>query len=415
MISSPAAGRCRTIRLVALALALSACSTRAAPPLLSHSTIFAPDSARTLALAPGVRHSYLWIARGPWAVHLVEVDPRACGIAFRAVKGGDRLIGREPTSGMARRSAQALGRPVLAAINADFFSFDPPGVPEGPQVTAGEVLKGQGGHREAVEDRRLQRQPVFGIAEDGRAFIGDVTLRGTLRTSGGVEAEVERVNTRPQRGLTLYTRFGYDTTPADTGVVEVSVRRIVAADRPITRAVVVAVDTSAAGVSPPTDGVVVAGRGSAAGFLQARLAPGDTVAWHLGFEGAPGAVRELVGGFPHLLRGGESVLEGTPGLRAPFADVRHPRAAVALRPDGTVLLLAVDGRQPAYSAGMTLSELRDLLRELGAIDALNLDGGGSTTLVLRGVVVNRPSDQTGERPVANALLVLGSPPGRCGR
>jgi exopolysaccharide biosynthesis protein len=63
---------------------------------------------------------------------------------------------------------------------------------------------------------------------------------------------------------------------------------------------------------------------------------------------------------------------------------------------------------------MTLAELADLMRELGARDALNLDGGGSTTLVLGGRVVNRPTDGAGERPVTNALLVLGPAPGTCG-
>ncbi|MFC1526963.1 phosphodiester glycosidase family protein, partial [Candidatus Latescibacterota bacterium] len=79
-------------------------------------------------------------------------------------------------------------------------------------------------------------------------------------------------------------------------------------------------------------------------------------------------------------------------------------------------MVTVDGRQPGYSVGMSLAELADLMaRKLtyfarsrsNAYQAINLDGGGSTTMVVRRQVVNRPSDQTGERPVANALLVVG--------
>jgi exopolysaccharide biosynthesis protein len=73
------------------------------------------------------------------------------------------------------------------------------------------------------------------------------------------------------------------------------------------------------------------------------------------------------------------------------------------------LLLVVDGRQPSVSVGMSLAELARLLIELGAHDGINLDGGGSTTMVVKGTVVNRPSDPTGERPVSDAILVLPRP------
>ena len=72
-------------------------------------------------------------------------------------------------------------------------------------------------------------------------------------------------------------------------------------------------------------------------------------------------------------------------------------------------------RQPGFSVGMTLPELAALMRRLGAADALNVDGGGSSTMVVGGRVLNRPSDATGERAVANAIAVLGPAPGSCGR
>ena len=83
--------------------------------------------------------------------------------------------------------------------------------------------------------------------------------------------------------------------------------------------------------------------------------------------------------------------------------------------DGSLLFVTVDGRQPGHSEGTTLRETAELLRALGAVDALNLDGGGSTTMVVRGPggrlrVTNRPSDAAGERPVANALALRTCPP-----
>ncbi|MFT7696425.1 MAG: exopolysaccharide biosynthesis protein, partial [Candidatus Latescibacterota bacterium] len=100
-----------------------------------------------------------------------------------------------------------------------------------------------------------------------------------------------------------------------------------------------------------------------------------------------------------------------------FAEERHPRTAVGYSQNGEVLfLVVVDGRQPGYSVGMTLAELAGFMRmrladfsstHENAYQALNLDGGGSTTMVVEDEVVNSPSDQTGERPVANVLLVSG--------
>ena len=73
--------------------------------------------------------------------------------------------------------------------------------------------------------------------------------------------------------------------------------------------------------------------------------------------------------------------------------------------DNTIWLVTVDGRQPELSVGMSLIELRALARRLGLVNALNLDGGGSTTMWVQGQVMNRPSDPTGPRMVSDALLV----------
>jgi exopolysaccharide biosynthesis protein len=88
-----------------------------------------------------------------------------------------------------------------------------------------------------------------------------------------------------------------------------------------------------------------------------------------------------------------------------FATDRHPRTAIAALGDRRALLAVVDGRQPALSVGMTLDELARLLIEFGATEAINLDGGGSTTMVVQGQIVNNPSDVSGERPVSDAILV----------
>jgi uncharacterized protein YbcI len=103
--------------------------------------------------------------------------------------------------------------------------------------------------------------------------------------------------------------------------------------------------------------------------------------------------------------------EGFSPLSAPwfygsFVAARSPRTLAGLRSDGTLLLVTVDGRRPGWSAGVTLPEAARVMRALGAPNALNLDGGGSTAMAVRGRVVSRPSDPAGERPVSDALVVL---------
>jgi len=122
----------------------------------------------------------------------------------------------------------------------------------------------------------------------------------------------------------------------------------------------------------------------------------------LGLQGfTAGGFDEIVGGLPQLLDDGTRVYDTTSA--EDFRNTRHPRTAVGLDEAGRKLwLVVVDGRQE-YSAGMTLEELRELFDFLGAHDALNLDGGGSSTMVVAGHVVNRPSDVVGERSVVNGL------------
>lgn len=122
--------------------------------------------------------------------------------------------------------------------------------------------------------------------------------------------------------------------------------------------------------------------------------------WSLGWRG----VLETVGGNPTLIERGKIMVgrSSDPFFR------RNPRTGVGTTRDGRVLLVTVDGRQRRYSVGMTLRAFAKFFKSQGARWALNLDGGGSTTMVVRGKVRNRPSDGS-ERPVSSALLVL---PGR---
>jgi len=86
----------------------------------------------------------------------------------------------------------------------------------------------------------------------------------------------------------------------------------------------------------------------------------------------------------------------------------HPRTAAGVTRQGDLILMVVDGRQPA-SRGVNLAELADLMRSAGCVEALNLDGGGSSTLVVNGRLVNRPAGGTYQREVMSAITVVLAP------
>jgi hypothetical protein len=348
------------------------------------------------------------IPSGPWRIHLVTISPAAREVELRTVKGLGHVVGRERPSAMARRAAKTEGHELLAAVNADFFNFTPPGVSEGPQVSDGRVVKSEDSNRAARADTVLRDQPVFGVAANGKPFFADAHLDGWVLTEDVASERllrVTRVNRAAERdSLTLYNSFMGDTTPSDSGVVELVVHTVHAAAMAGDTAtgVVLRVDTLFAGVAIPRDGVVFT--------VPAELAPnsttvGDTISWSLPFTGAPPRVRELVGGYPMLLRDGRAIPPDTT-IIAGFSLKQHPRTAIATLTDGSILLMAVDGRAES-SGGMSLPQLTDFLRALGAVNALNFDGGGSTVMVVGDSIVSHPSDKEGERPVANALVVLG--------
>jgi exopolysaccharide biosynthesis protein len=121
-----------------------------------------------------------------------------------------------------------------------------------------------------------------------------------------------------------------------------------------------------------------------------------------------GLLDELIGGWPVILRDGAPVVDES-AMREltgkSNANVRHPRSLIGFDADTSHLVLVVIDGRSAASVGMTLAEVAEFLRGQGVAHALNLDGGGSSALVIDGRIVNVPSDPGGERTVANALLI----------
>jgi len=161
---------------------------------------------------------------------------------------------------------------------------------------------------------------------------------------------------------------------------------------------------------PATDAVVISalpGSDEALQILSLQAGSALTLGWTLGLTN----VWDAIGGSPILVADGRRVVGSCTTW---FCSSRNPRTGAGVTANGKILMVVVDGRQPKWSVGVSLPKFAAILRNLGAISALNLDGGGSSTMVVKGEVVNRPS--LGHQTlVSTALMVLpGADPGELG-
>lgn len=342
---------------------------------------------------------------GPWVIHVLEVDRAACW-TLMSIKAGQRAIGRIKTSELiegAEREAAPRGQTIAGGINADFFSFTPPGVPTGASIHEGRVITGP------------VPRPVVASDSAGRPWIGTFEVWGRV-VAGRDTIPISGWNRGSQDGLSYFDPNYGEAVDSVPGALRIAIG-------PGLRRRVISVDSSGAPIPIPESGAVISVGTGVSPELRRKLVAAATAG--VTFNSAVGLVpfhpREAVGGFPMLVRDSAEAegLDSAGG--ANFGPVRHPRTMVGLGAGGRrLLLVTVDGRQAGYSAGMTLRESAQLMRDLGATQALNLDGGGSTTMVVRRTwenavqytLANKPSDQQGERPVANALAVI-SDPNRC--
>jgi hypothetical protein len=375
----------------------------------------------TTTVAPGV--TWTRIVRGsarpgegPWRVNVLRSAP---GTSVDTRLSNDVIAGLERPSSTARRAG------ALAGVNGPYY--DVRGEVVGAVVTRGQLVS------EPVDGRSALVVPGAPGAAPRIAslsFRGEVDIAGRRRLLDGVDRYPgivwgcggrggDRPTQLPRHGLICTDRselikldlsFGRRTPPLPSGVEAI-------VDRSGT---VSAVERSRGGTPIPRSGYVLAGTGDAAAYLRRNARPGRPVQATTGLmEGRrPLLVSDLVAvmsGGPRLVRNGRvdvtSRLEGfgpdwKPSLYQRFVIARNPRTLAGVSATGDLLLVTIDGRLPGLSAGASLPEAARVMKALGARDALNLDGGGSTTMAVRGRVVNHPSDRVGERPVGAGVFLF---------
>lgn len=360
--------------------------------------------------------------RGPWRLEVLTIDPRRFRGDLVASYGPD-LERRETTSAL----AAAAG--ATAAVNAGFFVLDPqagaPGDPAGVGVFGGELLS------EAVNGR-----PAFTFRDSGHGadvvrlrWSGSVADRhGTRLTLDGIDRVPTKIRncggtaddvptsrplhdttcTDPDELVAFTPQFGA-LTPSGPGVEAVLDRHGTVLDVRAPR-----------GGTLPAGGRSLQATGTTAEALLRLAVPGERLQVRSGLTDQRGHARHLtpstmiVNGGPELVRGGRPhatpaadgmVRPGDPSFYYGWASKRNPRTIAGVDRDGRIVLVTADGRS-TRSLGLSIAESAAVAAALGLRDAVNLDGGGSTTMYADGRVVNTPSDATGERPVGDAILVL---------
>jgi exopolysaccharide biosynthesis protein len=360
-----------------------------APTLLAQ-----PAGLSWTTVAPGVEHAHFRReapAEGSWNVNVLRVDMSHARLDV--IRARDTAIGLETVTSIATR----LG--AVAATNGGYFR------------TSGDFLGDSTGTLQI--DRVVWSEPdraraAVGIVRERRSsrlIFGHVVWQASIE-AGREKRPVEGLNrARGPNDLVVFTpEFGPATITDDSGI-EVVVRS----------GRVVDVLDSTGGTTIPRDGFIVSARGEARDWVRRSMAKGTRVRIRTTLQPADparsnpwAAAEDILGAGPKLVTAGRvDVTDVREKMIPTFATDLHPRTAIGALADGRALLLVADGRRAPERVGLALDDLAKLLIELGAIEAINLDGGGSTTMVVRGKVMNFPSDPTGERPVSDAIVVRG--------
>lgn len=315
-------------------------------------------------------------------------------------------------SGRTRTSYIAAQNEAIAAVNGDLFSGT--GIPQGLTIIDGETVTAP------------KYRATFAWSNDREPFIGyftdEWTWQARVITPSGDDAPITLLNSIPCPidQICIFNEFArvVPSQLGDTRIILSPTGRVIG----IYRGEAVRVDEGEQ---------VLQGTGDWSAWLREHVAAGDRLRIEINTDPPLDGFEQAISGGPIILRDGQFVQDclcalrdcsqlatpvptSTPLLCEDFTTdwkishydyVRMPRTGVGFDRERRKLIVAVaDGYQRGYSRGMTQREFADLFREFGADTAMELDGGGSTTMVLNDTIVNRPSDDTGERYIANALL-----------
>jgi hypothetical protein len=330
---------------------------------------------------------------GPIAICLLKLD--LTKVRLSSALSNEEVLDAESVADIAKR------HDAIAAVNGGFYRTN--GEPLGLLKVGGELVSDSGALKGVVII------PAPGHPPSPLIFDQLAAKMMLTFTAEGQDwsVPIDGVDTTRERGkLMLYTpAYHADTDTAPTGT------EWVLDGRPLH---VTQMRPGAGRTKIPRSGAVLSFGGTTLPPALTALTEDVTVTLTTAWRSARGlpattfdTARDIVGGAGLLRHDGTPVSDWKAEALNPdtFTAARHPRTMIGVDVHGRAWLVTVDGRLPNYSIGMTFADLQRLATRLELTDALNLDGGGSTTMVVGGAVVNKPSDPGGARPVSDALIV----------
>lgn len=363
-------------------------------------------------LHPGLEvYRYDWHEEG-CVLYVAEMDRSHTDLHFEAAIARDQILGKETVRSIANRRSQRGDRRVLVAINGGFGVLGDMkgygGALENLHIQAGELMTQPASDREAC----------LGVTADGEFLIGPVEMEAVL-TAGTYNFRLECINQRFLDGCQsiLYTpRMGDSTHTNRKRAYEIVLTGLKLPIMGSYESEFTMNRFGRGGNNPiPENGAVISFRSRIDKQLETELGSGKRGKIEIKLKPAIwNSAIQAIGGRVRLVKNGRvnEVIEQhhraqkkhTPGKRQrDLALSYEPRTALGYN-DEKLILVVADGRRTGYSTGLSLYRLASLLIELGATEAINLDGGSSSTFVVDGKVVNRPSGQS-ERDVLNAVLL----------
>lgn len=347
----------------------------------------------------GVLYTNVVVAEVPWSIHVVRIERGNPLYEIHSQHAGGGALGLRTLSDQIGALDSALGTPV-AAINGGFYRRDKTyaGCARGLQVAEGEVLSAPSG------------SATLWIDMLGEAHVATVSSRFEVTWPDGKIMPFGLNGDRARDGLELYTPAAGSSTKTLGG------RELVLERQPGSHWLPLRMGQSysarvrevrQAGNSPLAPEIMILSLGPSILAKCPAVAPGEVLQISTVSSPILRGIRTALSGGPVLVRDGRrQKIRSSPDDAYELSSMleRHPRTAFGWN-SRWFFLVQVDGRQNDVSVGMTLDELSAYLVKLGCRDALNLDGGGSSTLWCGGQVRNHPCDGY-ERTVANSLIVV---------
>ncbi|MEW5819811.1 MAG: phosphodiester glycosidase family protein [Cyanobacteriota bacterium] len=324
-------------------------------------------------LHPAVKHTQ-YRFRGPVFINVLDIDLNHQDVELTPITPNQHSLFSKKNVNQIVNNANGL-----AGINGSFFK-PPNGLPLGTVIIDEEFITGP-----------IYNRVALVIDKNNKAYLDKVKLNSQIILKSGETLNVNNIN-QPRLSLDGYMLY---TDKWNTFVPKTLKNELRIA---IIKNKVSQVTTGS--IKVPLNGYVITGPHKD-GFKKLKI--GDDINISINYDSKISDIKHAIGGGPYLLKDGQVYIDITSQKFSLNASAREPRTAVGITANNHLLLVTVDGRQNG-SIGMSFYQLAAFLKSIGAVNAMNFDGGSSTQMSIKGRTVNSPTVRGGAQ-VSTSIIV----------